>query len=286
MNFLDYSIGELIDLGPGSYSVYVPKNYPIELLRRLIAATKSHSMGISLSQTYNQYLMDWNPTEDIIVDDLRTSLLNQIYENVIQFTLRTLKHLSENRKSFVNLSDTNAFYFAEATIMRLEMSFKMSVQTLRFGLPYDANALLKLILEQTCWAYSVFNIQDDSFMKIKPNSAISIAKKEFHDVGILYGKINEYAHLSPEKISELFLHGKLAIKMNDNLKSLEVLTSLIEILDLYCIVFEKMYCDQAFKKHYIDENRSVLKDRQTIRYLEDLQSQIEVYTFKLKQYPA
>lgn len=274
-DFLDYSLSSFYEIGSGPHSLYVPKTYPIELIRRLNAAVRSFFMGISIGYTYNQYFTDWIPDEYCSHKSERAQDVFNTLEMISEYTINKLAYINNTHREFRKLPDTRAFMYAEVTFLRLVKSFKSTLFLLKNGLYFEANAIMKIILEQSCWALSVYNIADNSFLKVEPQKSITTAKKTIHDVGKLYGEINEFAHVNPRKIPGVFVAKQPAFKLNDFEKSMFAAIILIKVLDLYCIVFEKMFFNYVPNKIYINDQNQIIDDRDTILFLSNINERVD-----------
>jgi hypothetical protein len=87
---------------------------------------------------------------------------------------------------------------SQAALFRLQSTFQASVLVIRQGMHYEAQALLRLIVEQLAWAMVILDYEDDSFFAVQPNRCISEFKKLFPDSGRIYGDLSSGAHLSPQ----------------------------------------------------------------------------------------
>lgn len=259
-NYVDYSLNDFIELGFGAYKVIVPDNYPVDLIRRLNAATKSFFTGTRIGYTYDQYFKELTPRENM---KQKLSPISQ----AITFILHIMKKHQENYKKLTNLPNIDSFFAAEVSLIRLESSFKSACFLLKNGLLYEASAITKIIIEQTCWALRVYNMGSSKFLQIQPSQTISRTKEIFPYVGALYGKINENSHLSTKVMLHIPDFEKHAIKMNDFEGSIDVCSQLLCCLDMYETVFELIYFDYYKYGEMLNSDKSLKNDRETIVFL-------------------
>lgn len=260
INYLDYLLNDFIKLGFGAYQVIVPDNYPVDLIRRLNAATKSFFIGTSIGYTYDHYFKELTPEVNM---NKELSPISQ----AITFILHIMKKHQENYEKLTSLPEVDSFFAAEVSLIRLESSFKSACMLLKNGLAYEASAITKVIIEQTCWALCVYNMGSSEFMKIQPSQTISRAKEIFPYVGALYGKINENSHMSTKVMLHIPDFEKHAVKMNDFQGSIDACTHLLCCLDMYETAFEWIYFDYYKFGEMLNTDKSLKNDRETIVFL-------------------
>lgn len=119
----------------------------------------------------------------------------------------------------------------------------------RSGGWFEGDAVVRQILEQLAWAYSVCRINDaKSVSKVSPTKSISNLASLIPSVGKFYGRLSTLAHLSP-KVHGLFMtehDGRLKIIEAHGDESLLQILNLTVIADIFAVVFE--YTQEGWMK--------------------------------------
>jgi len=93
---------------------------------------------------------------------------------------------------------------AKAALIRLEASFKAAYGLIRKEYIFETDAVVRLILEQLAWAYSVHSAADEKVLTLEAPDCIGRFKAIYPACGRLYGVLSEWAHIDPS-IAENYL---------------------------------------------------------------------------------
>jgi len=250
-------------IGDHIFSVAVPSEYPVELKKYIMTAIKSFTSGNTLNYTYNRYSESWdfnkqNTNELVDFNNKVISEITIIYKNII-----------EKREKIDNLKDIFGLVAAGAALLRLESSFKLSCCLLKLGYHFDGIALVKLILEQISWSYSVFKIEDQTLYKIQPSKTLTKLNSLIPWAGKLYGELNKIAHIHTSQINKIvnFDAKKISVYLSNVKHSISSSFLLFHVLDAYGIVMEYIYKDYISERDFLNKDLSIKKNRKTYKLI-------------------
>ena len=152
---------------------------------------------------------------------------------------------------------------------RLRTSFKLARFSLFEGFRIESMCIIKLILEQCTWAYSVYNLTNEKVNTIQPSKSINNFKSVYPNIGKIYGEINEVSHLSTSRIRELvdIKDEEIWIKLTSPKDTLHTSLILLLATDIYCItseiIFKKLLPTVDFinsQNNLPNRNRAFLTD--------------------------
>ncbi len=174
----------------------VPYDTDEEMIKRIMAAMKSYTMGYKkIDYVYNNYAQHWK------FDDEKRS---EGFIKAHKILVPHLKVMDKLDDSLNNLEESlNLGRFAViAGITRLRNTFRSIHSLIIKGYHFEAISLVRLLLEQTAWFYNIYDYFDGSFFDIQPHKSIKDLKKIIPDVGKLYGELSKYTHVISTKTFE------------------------------------------------------------------------------------
>ena len=276
----DFLFDDLELLGDHMYTIAIREDTPVELKRYLLTAIKAYSIGTSLNHMLKKHSNNWDFTKD--TPDKFYHLNNLIIKTVgILY-----KRIISKRLALSNLPDIVGLYIAGAALVRLETSFKSACFLLKSGYHFDGMAIVKLIFEQTSWAYSIFEIKDNSFFKIQPAKTISTLKPFIKWAGKLYGIINDEAHISTKeiyKIPNLEEYGK-SIYLNNFKFSIKSSLILLRVLDCFGIVMEYIYKDYFTSFEYLNNDFTINEKRPSFKMIKKFENKCKIILDTTQKY--
>jgi hypothetical protein len=201
---VDDLIANLHFVGDKSFIFAVPLDAPPELQKRMFAGMKSYFKELRYGKTesIDQLLKEvgdkWrfeveSRTElQVLVDEMVTTARREL-EN-------TLAACTRNPRWTDNT--TLGGFVGASAVFRLRSTFTAAALMTRFGYGYEGAALIRLILEQIAWAYSIRNAADLSVLHEPPTGRISELRSLAPWTGRLYGWLSDRTHIDPDLTRE------------------------------------------------------------------------------------
>lgn len=226
--------------------IYLPPKTNINKKINIIAAIKAYNQGYSsIDYVKKKFEKHWRR-------QLEEENSDGEFRKYISISLNEVTRIGRSLEE-INVQGTVGYITSRASLWRLQSSFKSALILIRHSYFYESIAILRLILEQISWVYSIYNLDDqDRLMKVKPTKTIDKIKIIFPQAGKLYGYLSKYAHLSSEIVSEYLKvsdeYADITIKGNNGEMALYILLLLV---DLYATVCELIFFDLLQEIHYV-----------------------------------
>ena len=174
----------------------VPFDTDAELIKMLAAASVAYGRYSSIDYVYRKYLkdIDLSKKESSTVQHVRHSL------NVSKCITNSVL---AKRKDLNDLPDHFGLFASGVALMKLEASFSVARFLISKGFIFESSSIIRMILEQIAWCYSVSDIKDNYLYKVSPRKCITKLKELIPQAGIMYGFLSERAHIEPSQIHRL-----------------------------------------------------------------------------------
>jgi hypothetical protein len=221
---------DLLVLSDHLYGVGVPYTSRVSFMRTIFGAMKAEFMGNTVEETVSMYGESWH-------FEAVSGALETIYQSsaaVRPVVVKALQGLHAHRERRSGMGS----FASHAALFRLQSTFQASVLLVRQGMHYEAQALLRLIIEQLAWAKRILEYEDESFLAIQPTQCITDLKRLFPDSGKLYGDLSSGAHLSPKTTGRYFSknRGVFQISHAQGNWSLVDCVSLLKVADYFYVL--------------------------------------------------
>jgi hypothetical protein len=193
--------------------ILLPKSFNIATKQKISAAILSEVFASSVDNTLKQYIKplpvpeeNKNSTENLL-DELQI-LFDSLYD----------KHLSiEYKEEHIRV------FGAHMSLQRLKYSYEVAMFLIYMGYYFEANTIIRLILEQLIYCVNLADITDEEFKDLKPSSPLlSPTKLKKLDnliidlnIGSLYGDLSNKAHMNITEASKY-------IKWNNDIKQVMI----------------------------------------------------------------
>lgn len=263
---LHYDFDDLELIGDNLFVIGVPEKFDDNFKRNVFAAAKTSMLGNkSIDYTLKQYGDCWKFERDEDTKQIFSAL-----SDVKTIIISALEYLV----AIKNKPHIASFFAAGAALVRLQNTFQASRLSIKCGLHFETAALERIILEQLAWIYYIYKLEGD-FFKIPPTKCLNKFKTIYPNVGMLYGKLSEYAHISPKTTLDYVKYdGKnLSIQLSSDPKKIKFMTYILVLLaDMFCVVGEIVYSDLINEYQYIERNKdnnfTLKESRRTKQILE------------------
>ncbi|HCX20628.1 MAG: hypothetical protein CMB80_18715 [Flammeovirgaceae bacterium] len=205
------------------------------------------------------------------INEIELSEPHQIIFEINKYVKQYVNTLSQRIDQIPDKTypDTFGYLVASVALRRLRTSFKLARFSLFEGFRIESMCIIKLILEQCTWAYSVYNLTNEKVNTIQPSKSINNFKSVYPNIGKIYGEINEVSHLSTSRIRELvdIKDEEIWIKLTSPKDTLHTSLILLLATDIYCItseiIFKKLLPTVDFinsQNNLPNRNRAFLTD--------------------------
>lgn len=219
-----------------SLSAAVPHKTTESFRHFIWAAMATYAFGNkSIDHVMKQYDSIWQRYKTGIFEkNPRILLLREMVEKVEALA---------NRLENTDVGDSLNRICAKASLIRLEASFKSAYGLIRKEYLFESSAVIRLILEQLGWAYTVSSSDQTEISNINPTKCISNLKNIFPDAGKLYGELSEWAHIDPSFVSdyERFHKENIPVVRRSDHNSLLVGVHLMCLSVVYINTVQKIY---------------------------------------------
>lgn len=246
-------------IGTGMFSVGVPVDADPEFKTYVFAAAHAHAMGnrsidYQLRKNYDEWMIRHSDKV----------LLKKGSQNAL---LRAVRDLADSRcLALSNLSlgsATEGELVAANTLIRLESTFRAAVQLVRLNFPFEAEAMLRLALEQIGWAHIISRLAEPKIIRTtKVTSGTAGLKQVFPGAGHIYGRLTDSAHMALHTHSRVLKNEgervKIEIKSPD--ASRESALYLILLVDAFLAVGERCFAGFGLQCSTTREAGSTLRD--------------------------
>jgi len=246
-----------------------------ELIKRLMAAMKSYTGGYSkIDYVYKNYSDKWKFHNN----QNRTEGFQKAYE-LLSPHLKVFDKLT-NAISNTDKSLNIGRFAVCVGMTRLRNTVWSIYSVIAKGYHIETIALVRLLLEQAAWYYSIYEYVEGDFFSIQPHKSIKELKKFIPDVGRLYGELSKYTHVIPSTTLEFVEIIKESQKgnrfdhvvhlSNDRFRYNSMLLYFQSIIVLYKVINEVFYLyDLEF-----DFEKEEQKLRENINAVEELRQKL------------
>lgn len=188
-------------LGPLSVAFIDRRQAGSDLHRYVLAALVAADSGLrSLDHVMRNYVGD-APTNVASIAEDETDVLLETYELVVRSMSAARERLVPNESTPPTLGE----FAASIALERLAASFKSAHVLYRLGHCTDGDAIARVILEQSAWAYSAGPHDSiESVEGIRPSRAVTKLRELHPDAGRLYGFLSKRVHLDVSVHRESF----------------------------------------------------------------------------------
>jgi len=236
-------------LGSTINPIAIPDGTSNQLKKYLSAALVADTMGNkSIDRTLQAYGDGW------IFDD-KKSEFEKYRDELLQTVQRCYTVILDRRKQLDGLPDHIGLIRAGAAFMRLENSFQITLFLAKRDLYFECACVLKLILEQIAWAFSVYEIDaHDHVNAVSPSGSITALKTIIPYAGKVYGYLNNLAHIDTKLLNEL-IHideqGAAYSALGRPTRVFQLGYYALIVADIFGIVMELIYRDHFSSFDYI-----------------------------------
>lgn len=217
---------EMEPLGDSRFSVGVPITADAELKRRIMGAIKSYYHGTSVDRVIKKFGARWTFSEPNS-DQLFVT-------KTLKCTARAVEQVVLAIQNGEPRPDHSGLLAAEVALVRLRPTFRSALILISQAYAFEAAAVVRLILEQVSWAYSVRSLQDEkSISRVSTTGAITSLKRDLPYVGPAYGYLTKRAHIDATLTSTYFkasTDGMVEIRQQMSAASFVVLGHLLAVL--------------------------------------------------------
>jgi hypothetical protein len=154
--------------------------------------------------------------------------------------------------------------------IRLRSTFRAALVTIRVGYAFEAEAIIRLGLEQVAWSYGVRNL--GTFEQVESTRGtgwITPLKEVLPGVGLMYNRLTNLAHMAPAT-HERFLERSaenIFVKLKNPAAALESTHLLLILLDAFLIVSEICFQAAGLVCENIDQSSRTPLEKRTARGL-------------------
>ncbi len=169
-----------------------------------------------------------------------------LFKEIAEFVRLAIEKESERFRSIPNKADHHGLFMSGCALFRLQTSFSTARFLLRQHYWIELACIEKLIFEQICWSYNVRHLQGSKLYAVSPTSAVKAFKNLYPDAGIIYGLLNDIAHISPRRskdyldLSDTKAPGVFMVSAKQTAKCAFLLLVLV---DMFQVCSEYVYRD-------------------------------------------
>ena len=200
-------------IGDGRMLIGVPFDAPEDFKKLVWAASECYVWGNkSVDYHYKKYSASYSFS--------RPKVTQRRLFKILSLSMHEVDKVHDELTNGVERKTCSGLFAAEAALTRLKSTFQSASFLLLQGHLYEASALMRLVLEQLGWAYSVYEMEGDEFFGVNPTKSITHLKDVIPHAGRFYSRLSNYAHLHPDLQSQyLDFSGEFASinhKQHDN----------------------------------------------------------------------
>ncbi len=222
----------------GMVTVGVPFDAPAEFKKRVYAAAQSYVVG---NKSVDYFLKRYGDRKEF-------SRPSPSERSLCDF-LRAVKHEADSvyreLTSDVERASRLGLFAAEVCLARTFTTIRMACFMLLRGYLYEAAALMRVVLEQIGWAWSIHQRDDDGIFLVNPTKSISALKSVIPDAGKKYSLLSDYTHIKPELQKEYidFSGDCPTLLHSQHERSAQMAVMLGRLVDDYRVVAERVSFD-------------------------------------------
>lgn len=235
-------------IGHEPYYCAVPRSIPPKVRASIRAAFIANSGDTkSIDYLLREYGQKWGEIRQRAdVDELIARAQSESIRAVVQVTEWWVPGDHRDREL--------GPFAASAALMRLHTSFRSASLLVQTNSPYDAAAVLRLILEQIAWAFAVHELPPDRVLKQSPTKVTPL-KTLFPTAGIFYGRLTDLAHIG-EDWHKAFVEweDQPMVVMRETKYNAFLSFALLLLADWYWVVAEWIHHRAVPGARYVGEN--------------------------------
>jgi hypothetical protein len=222
----------------GMVTVGVPFDAPVEFKRRVYAAAQSYVSG---NKSVDYFLKRYGADKEFP----RPSPSERSLCNFLRGVKYEAHSVYRELTSEVERVSRLGLFAAEVCLARTLTTIRMSCFMLLHGYLYEAAALMRVVLEQTAWAWSVHERDDDAIFSVSPTKSISALKAIISDAGKKYSLLSDYTHINPAlQVEYLDFSGECpALLHSQHERSAQMAVMLGRLVDDYRVTAERISID-------------------------------------------
>lgn len=219
----------------GMVTVGVPFDAPIEFKRRVFAAAQSYVSG---NKSVDYYLKRHGVDKEFS----RPSPSERSLCNFLRSVKYEANSVYRELTSEIERVSRLGLFAAEACLARTFITIRMSCFMLLHGYLYEAAALMRVILEQVAWAWSIHDRDDDAIFSVSPTKSISALKAVIADAGKKYSLLSDYTHINPKlQVEYIDLSGECPMLLHSqHERSAQMAVMLGRLVDDYRVTTERV----------------------------------------------
>jgi hypothetical protein len=244
-------------IGEDLFTVGVPALAPTNLKRAVVYAAKTYFCGDPPSlATFKAW------TRSRVFEPPKRGyypLYLEIAYTVMNFINGEVDRILEKPRP---LKHHGAFASGNA-LVRLQTSFRVACQLLRQYHWVELACILKLILEQLAWSYSVRGLEGDKLFRTSPTKAITALKQFYPAAGQMYGLLNRTSHVEPTLTGEYieFRTNYPAVFLTSARNTAPCAYFLLLLADIYLLVSEFIHSDHYKSFKYLQISKTGVRQR-------------------------
>lgn len=226
---------ELCEFIGGMVTIGVPFDAPIDFKRRVHAAAHSYVAG---NKSIDHFLKKYGSRVEFTRPSKGQRALCEFLRSVKYEVEAVYRELTSD----VERENCLGLFASEACLARTFTTIRMAIFMLMRGYPYEAAALMRVILEQMAWSWAIHALDDDGIFKMSPTRSISALKSIVDDAGKKYSLLSDYTHINPELQNEyLDFSGECpAVLHSQHERSAQMAIMLGRLADDYRVVAERI----------------------------------------------
>ncbi len=184
---------DLMIITNGGLPIAIPFNSDPDDVANAQAVAVARQLGLRSVDYARRAYIDRSPREQ--------TQLTGAYAYLVEASSRAKTLVKDKARSYYSIRDKPdhaGVFAAGCALLRLVMTFRTAVYSLRQGMHFEFGLLGRLILEQVAWAYAVHSLEDDTILQLQPQKQIGALKEIFPDIGAFYGSLSKQAHIAPQ----------------------------------------------------------------------------------------
>ncbi|MCF6133548.1 hypothetical protein [Flavobacterium wongokense] len=265
--------------------IIVPLYFTIWQEQYLLAAlTTERSGNISVDNTLKRQFKNYvEEHESLLKRQTKNKVFNYdiAVDEILLFQKMTYDKYKQKLKNLDFEGSSETFSVCGLIFKRLDGSFSAVRSLIKQGFYFETLSLIRQMLEQLSFAYSVFH--KTTYNEFESPTNVNLLKTFWPLAGKLYGELSSKAHIDKTQIKKYFVldkEEKGLVLVRSLEYSLETSLDLILILDLYCCVFEYVFSDKLTDFEFLTKSLKLKKVRPTRTFLRNWKTKFNKIDFE------
>lgn len=229
----------------GIWNTLVPRSIPDHHLENLITANSASVLGLrSLDHTRRTYV-----SEDLVSRTKERQ--NEEKQQAVEFLTEAFQRVKATslRLDYREYKTERIGQFASmGALTRLLATFYWSTIMCGNGYHIETSTMNRQAIEQLAWVAKIYNLNDNSYWRIQPQSCLKSLVEIFPYAGRLYGSLSSSSHLHPEETKRyLTLNTEHSTVHFATEIDYEGLMTVAQLVDMYECMYEINFHDLGLK---------------------------------------